>query len=543
MVGKGAFQELDAVSLLAPHTKLAIRPAIPATSDAVAPGIVTAIRDAYRAAWYGCPGPAFVDLPADVIQGETPDFELVDAAHGGGNNIAAPIPPPPRPAGDPAVIAQVAELLRSARAPLVVIGKGAAYGRAETAVRVLIAQTGIPFLPTPMGKGVVSDEGGGPNVATARSAALKNADVVLLLGARLNWILHFGEPPKWSPHVRIVQVNVNAEEIGRNAGDAGLGIVGDVGTVVRQLLGCLGKWHYVPSPLQSSGPSPNPNITYPSLLAEAANKNETRAIAKADKPTPPGSPLTFSRAFHLIKQTLDAAGAGDDDIVYVSEGANTMDISRSAFPIQRPRHRLDAGTYATMGVGLGYVIAAHAAYNLAGSGEEQGPNIKKKQKKVVALEGDSAFGFSAMEVETLARYQIPALLFILNNSGIYHGDSTSEAAWRQRQEDTVVNWPRPASPSEQQPDQHGLRSTSLFYETRYELLGPMVGGTGYLVRTEAELVDATRRGFADNRVVIVNVIVDPGVGQKIEFGWQASARKGKEEKARAKGKKENLAKL
>ncbi|KAL4786659.1 hypothetical protein BJX76DRAFT_346161 [Aspergillus varians] len=457
-VTKGAFQELDAISLLTPNTKLAVR----ASSLEFIPG---AVKNAYRACWYGRPGPTFVDLPADIIQGKLP-AEL---------SLPQPesllVSSPPKSGGDPALIFKATQLLKNASAPLIIIGKGAAYARAESGINKLVDQTQIPFLPTPMGKGVVPDSH--PlNASSARSAALKHADVVIILGARLNWILHYGEPPKWSLQAKIIQVDICAEEIGRNAATSDLGILGDIGLVVDQLTSSLSNWKYSPS------------SQFPSLLAESAKKNEDKALKAALRQTPAGAPLTYQRAYHIIKTALNTLTPSEDgDIVYVSEGANTMDISRSIFPLYHPRQRLDAGTYATMGVGMGYIVAAHEAFNATpGSGTS-------KPKKIVAFEGDSAFGFSAMEIETLARYRIPALIFVINNSGIYHGDSTSKDEWKTLQEQTVANDTKfDAKPK-------GLRSTSLLYETRYEVLATMCGGKGYFVRNEEELETATREGF------------------------------------------------
>ncbi|KAM5465252.1 hypothetical protein MauCBS54593_006498 [Microsporum audouinii] len=493
LVTKGGFQEMDAISLLTPHTKLSVRPVSVDYTE-------NAIYDAYRTCWYGRPGATFVDLPADLIQGRAT-----------GNSPSAGLQlvhAPPKPAGDPSVIFKVAQLLRSARAPLVVVGKGSAYARAEESIRKLIDTARLPFLPTPMGKGVVPDSH--PlNTSSARSVALKNADVVLLLGARLNWILHFGEAPRWSPNVQIIQVDIHAEEIGRNSGSGELGIVGDIELVVDQLLKSLGDWHYQP-------PTPTPS-SYPSLISASASKNENKSLAKAIQTTATGQYLTFQRAFHIIKTTLNSLSPPENgDIVYVSEGANTMDISRSAFPLQHPRQRLDAGTYATMGVGLGYIIAAHAAYNMP---QPQGTLEAPSAKKIVALEGDSAFGFSAMEVETLARHQIPALIFVMNNSGVYHGDAKSENDWRTLQQETISNETASSSAT----DKKGLRSTSLLYETRYDRLASVCGGQGFFVRNEEELEKATRAGFLEKeKFTIVNVIVEPGIGQTIEFGWQAA---------------------
>jgi 2-hydroxyacyl-CoA lyase 1 len=169
-----------------------------------------------------------------------------------------------------------------------------------------------------------------------------------------------------------------------------------------------------------------------------------------------------------------------------------------------------------MGVGMGYIIAAHEAYNAS-------PASTGKPKKIVALEGDSAFGFSAMEIETMARYRIPALIFVVNNSGIYHGDSASESSWKELQAQTAAN----DTKSDGRDDgKKGLRSTSLLYETRYEQFGPMCGGKGYFVRSEEELETATREGFLSDTVTVVNVIVEPGIGKKIGFAWQGNAHEG-----------------
>ncbi|KAL2862044.1 hypothetical protein BJX68DRAFT_251778 [Aspergillus pseudodeflectus] len=493
LVTKGAFQEMDAISLLTPHTKFAVR----ASSLDFIP---SAVKNVYRTCWYGRPGPTFVDLPADIIQGKlSPEYAMPQPE-------TLLVASPPKSSGDPSLILKATQLLKTAQAPLLVIGKGAAYARAELGIRKLVEQTQIPFLPTPMGKGVVPDSH--PlNASSARSAALKHADVVVILGARLNWILHFGETPKWSPKAKIIQVDISAEEIGRNAASTELGILGDLSLVVDQLTASLSNWRYSSS------------AQFPRLLADSAKKNEDKAQKAALRQTPASAPLTYQRAYHIIKSTLNSlAPAEGGDIVYVSEGANTMDISRSIFPLYHPRQRLDAGTYATMGVGMGYIVAAHEAFNAI-------PEGTAKPKKIVAFEGDSAFGFSAMEIETLARYRIPALIFVVNNSGIYHGDSTSEDAWKTLQDQTVSN----NTKSDDAPEKKGLRSTSLLYETRYEMLATMCGGKGYFVRNEEELEKATREGFLSDTVTLVNVIVEPGIGKEIGFAWQNQAKENPQE--------------
>ncbi|KAI5284756.1 hypothetical protein KEM54_001099, partial [Ascosphaera aggregata] len=492
LVSKGAFQELDAISFLAPHTKFTYRPR---DASSIAGGI----KNAYRTCWYGRPGSSYIDLPADLIQGTAPsDFRFPASS-------ALVVPPPHKAAGDPADISRAYTLLKNAKAPLVVVGKGAAYARAEGSIREFVDQTGIPFLPTPMGKGVIPDSHAG-NTSTARSVALKNADVVLILGARLNWILHYGEAPKWSTSAKFIQVDISAEEIGKNAGDGDFGIFGDIKLVVDQLLVLArqDQWRYH---LEQTPDS------YLSLLSISSAKNEAKAQSKRAKPTEPNGFLTYQRAFHIIRSVLNSMSPEEEgNIVYVSEGANTMDISRSAFSLLHPRQRLDAGTYATMGVGPGYIIGAHAAFSMQGNA-----------KKIVAFEGDSAFGFSAMEIETLARYKIPALIFVINNSGIYHGDTTTEESWRALQQETAIGTASPEIRKAKETTKGGLRSTSLTWETRYEQLSTMCGGKGHFVKTEKELEEATKEGFSENETVtVVNVIVEQGIGQRVAFGWQSS---------------------
>lgn len=256
----------------------------------------------------------------------------------------------PKVLPDTGRIVKVAHLIRNTRAPLVVIGKGAAYSRAENAIRTMISRTKLFFLPTPMGKGVMPDSHP-TNTASARSTALKEADVVLLLGARLNWILHFGDPPKWHPNARFIQIDISAEGIGCNGGDESLGIVGDIAAVVPQLTQALGTWSF------------NLHSPFAVTMAAAKRKSEDVALAKAASS---GVPLSYA---HGTLRSLSPPDQGS--VVYVSEGANTMDIPRSIFPVSHPRLRLDAGTYATMGVGLGYAIAAYVAYKWSHPGRSE----------------------------------------------------------------------------------------------------------------------------------------------------------------------------
>jgi 2-hydroxyacyl-CoA lyase 1 len=392
---------------------------------------------------------------------------------------------PPRSGCDEARMDLVVQLIKTAKSPLVLIGKGAAYARAEASIRAFIDQTQIPFLPSPMGKGLVADSHLA-NASSARSAALKMADVVLVLGARLNWIFHYGEAPKWNSAAKFIQVDISPEEMGRNAADANLSLLGDVDLVIANLSQRLGGWRY--------------DYTcsdYVKNLEVARRKNEkVSALAAKD----PSIPLTYARAFDVIKTALHSLSPpSDGGICYVAEGANTMDISRSIFPLEHPRLRLDAGTYATMGIGLPYTIAAWEAYNAPCPQAFSGP---AKRKKIVAIEGDSAFGFSGMEVETMARMGMDILIFVINNGGIYFGDSNTAEDWKFKHEKT----------------KNGLRSWALGWEVEYQKIAEACGGVGLFVRTPEELEKATIVGFNATVPVIVNVIIQSGKVEKAVSG-------------------------
>ena len=337
------------------------------------------------------------------------------------------------------------------------MGKGAAYARAENEVSQFIEATQLPFLPSPMGKGVVPDDHE-LAVSPARSHALQNADVVLLLGARLNWIMHFGLPPRFRPDVKIIQLDIAAEEIGTNVPNE-VALVGDAQAVVGQLNGELDR-----EPFEYDSDSD----WWGELRAKV---EENRVMVEAmlnDESTPMG----YYRVLREIRDQVPR------DAIIVSEGANTMDIGRTVLPNFQARSRLDAGTYGTMGVGMGFAIAAAAVH---------------PDRKVVAVEGDSAFGFSGMEVETALRYKLPITFVIINNNGI--GGGTAELS-------------DPPLPS--------------FYTigARYDQVIEAFGGRGWCVQTPEELTKALREALADPLPNIVNVLIDPKAGRKPQkFNW------------------------
>ena len=441
--GMGGFQEERQVELAAPYCKYAH--AIEHVHR-----IPYYVNQAVRHALYGRPGAAYLDFPDDIIRGECEEEDVVQAAR---------VPPPPRTMADPDAVQAALSALESAERPLVVVGKGMAWARAEDEVREFIERTQLPFLNSPMGKGTMPDDH--PlSVGAARSTALREADLVLLLGARLNWIMHFGLPPRFHKDVRIVQLDIEPTEIGTNV-PAEVALVGDGKAVVGQLNRALGnrQWFY---------PSETP---WRAVLKQKADANIAAVQPMIDDNT---APTNYYRAFKDIVDWLP------EDAIIIGEGANAMDIGRTQMPNRKPRHRLDAGTYGTMGVGLGFAIAAA---------------VTNPNKPVVSVQGDSAFGFSGMELETMVRYNLPVKLIVLNNGGIGVG----------------LHPP---------PEGGAAPPGNLIYGARYDGMLEALGGKGFYVEDPKDLRAALDEAMAYDGPALVNVPLNPRAGRKPQqFGW------------------------
>jgi len=267
-----------------------------------------------------------------------------------------------------------------------------------------------------MGKGLLADSH--PLcISAARSSALAEADVVLIIGARLNWILHYGKAPKWREDVKLIRLDISPESIDDNK-VAEVALVGDAQAILTQICEEL-RLHSTGNAPQGlpNGMPPGQTAWYKSLLSKC-HDNAQKLIQKTMIfPSPSKAPgsgpslLTYHQAFHVIKKVIPR------NHVFIGEGANTMDIARSMFDVQEPRSRLDAGTQATMGVGLGYCIAAARFEQTKAAG----------RRPVIAVVGDSAFGFSAMEIETAARNRLGMLIIVMNNGGVRRDCDLSSA--------------------------------------------------------------------------------------------------------------------
>jgi oxalyl-CoA decarboxylase len=430
---QGDYEELDQLNAAKPYAKAAYR--INRPQD-IGIGVARAIR----AAVSGRPGGVYLDLPAAVL-GSALD---ADAAK---KSLVKVVDAAPRLVPAAESIARAIDLLAAARRPLVILGKGAAYAQADEEIRSFIETTGIPFLPMSMAKGLLPDDHA-LSAAAARSYAIGNADVVMLIGARLNWLLSHGKGPLWPEDTRFVQVDISPTEIDSNRPIAAP-VVGDIKSALAAFNAALEPGRIKPS------------AAWLDEIAQRKQKNMERMAAclNADP-----SPMNFHSALRAVRSVL----ARWPDVYIVNEGANTLDLARNIIDMHRPRRRLDSGTWGVMGIGMGYAIGAATVTG----------------KPVVAIEGDSAFGFCGMEVETICRYQLPVVTVVFNNNGIYRGDPVGS----------------PCSP------------TGLTPDARYDKIIEAFGGAGYHVTDTVGLTKALSDALSTGRPALINAVIDPTAG-------------------------------
>ena len=433
--GMGAFQEERQVHIATPFCKFA-----------------HAVEHVHRI--YGRPGACYLDMPDDIILGEVDEEKVHEAAT---------VPEPPRMVAPGESIEAALNALESAQRPLVIVGKGMAWSRAEDEVRAFIERTGVPFLASPMGKGVM-DDNHPLSVGAARSHALQEADVIFLMGARLNWIMHFGKPPRFNKNVRIVQLDISPEAMSQNV-PTEVPLVGDGKAIVGQLNKALEnrQWFY---------PKDTP------WHAAIAAKSEANAKQIAPQMADNSNPMNYYRAFKDIAEWLP------DNAVIIGEGANTMDIGRTQMPNKNARLRLDAGSYGTMGIGMGFCLAAAVVH---------------PDRPIVSVSGDAAIGFSGMEIETCCRYNLPVKIVVLNNGGIGGGIESM-----------------PADPSSIPPRVMSIGSG-------YEKVMEAFGGKGWYVEDPKDLRKALDELMAHPGPGLVNVKLHHAAGRKPQqFGWHTS---------------------
>ncbi|TMJ99910.1 MAG: oxalyl-CoA decarboxylase [Alphaproteobacteria bacterium] len=438
---QGDYEEMDQLAIARPLCKAAFR--VLHAGD-----IGIGVGRAIRAALSGRPGGVYLDLPAKL-------FSQVMEAEAGARSLVKVVDPAPAQLPAPSAVQRALDVLKSAKRPLIILGKGAAYAQADDAIRALVEKSGVPFLQMSMAKGLLPDTHP-QSAGAARSTVLKDADVVMLVGARLNWLLSHGKGKTWGEpgSKTFIQIDIEPKEMDSNVAIVAP-LVGDIGSCVSALLEAMGsKW-----------PAP------PAEWMSAVNARKEENIAKmAPRLMKNTAPMDFHSALGALRSIIKER----PDAILVNEGANTLDLARGVIDMYKPRKRLDVGTWGVMGVGMGFAIAAAV---------ETG-------NRVLAVEGDSAFGFCAMEVETICRYNLPVCIVVFNNNGIYRGTDVNPGGG-----------PDPAT-------------TAFVKDARYDKIIEAFGGVGAHVTTPDELSRAVNRAMDSGKPTLINAVIDPAAGSE-----------------------------
>jgi oxalyl-CoA decarboxylase len=435
---QGDYEEMDQLAIAKPLCKAAFRVL---HAEDIGIGVARAIR----AAVSGRPGGVYLDFPAKLFG------QIMDAEEGKQSLIKV-IDPAPAQIPAPESVKRALSLLKSAKRPLIILGKGAAYAQADDAIRALVEKTGIPFLPMSMAKGILPDTHS-QCAGAARSLALKESDVVMLVGARLNWLLSQGKGKPWGGKKQFIQVDIEPKEMDSNV-EISAPLVGDISSCVSALLDGI-------------------NLNFPTPSTDWINAIKTKRDTNIAKMSPRLMNDNFPMDFHGALGALRIVIKERPDAILVNEGANTLDLARGIIDMYNPRKRLDVGTWGVMGIGMGFAIAAAV---------ETG-------KPVLAVEGDSAFGFSAMEIETICRYNLPVCVVVFNNNGIYRGtdvnEQSSDPAW-----------------------------TRFSADSRYDKMMEAFGGVGIHATTPEELKHAVDTAMDSGKPTLINAAINPAAGSE-----------------------------
>ncbi|MBD5324634.1 MAG: oxalyl-CoA decarboxylase [Bacteroides sp.] len=436
----GTYEQLDQLNTARPLVKAAFR-------CSYAKDIPAAVARAYRAAVSGRPGGVYIDMTTPAL-GEVMDAAEAEKLFYTPVDVASPVAP------TQAAVDRAVEILTSAKRPAILLGKGAAYAQVDDKIKTLVETYKIPYLSMSMAKGLMPDAG--PYSAlSCRSTIMEQADAVVVIGARINWMLSFGRG-KWNPDVKFIQLDVEPTEIDRNVPIAAP-VVGDMGESLDMILAAMkGR-------TMSADPA-----WLTSLQAESKEKNakfETRLSDAA-----PVQPMNHWSALSVIKPILES----NPDIILVNEGANTLDDTRDSVDMSLPRHRVDCASWSIMGMGMGSCVGAAVATG----------------KSVVAVEGDSAFGFSGMDFATICRYKLPVTVVIFNNGGIYNGIGVNPSGG---------DAPAP---------------TTLDINAQYNLIGEAFGAKGYRVSDAESLRAALTEAIASKAPALIDVQLSADSGKE-----------------------------
>ena len=435
---QGDYEEMDQLAIAKPLCKAAYRVL---HAEDIGIGIARAVR----AAVSGRPGGVYLDLPAKLL-GKTIDAAL------GEQSLVKVIDAAPRQLPSPDSINRAVDVLKGAMRPLIILGKGAAYAQADEEIRALVEKSGIPYLPMSMAKGLLPDTHP-QSAGAARSLVLKEADVVLMIGARLNWLLSHGKGKTWGNKPKqFIHIDIEPKEMDSNV-EIAAPVVGDIGSCVSAMYNAMGDdWAL-------------PQMDWTTVVAEKKHANIERMAPRLQNNN---VPMDFHGALGALRTIV----AERPDAILVNEGANTLDFARSIIDMYQPRKRLDVGTWGVMGIGMGTAIAAAV----------------ETDHPVLAVEGDSAFGFSGMEIETICRYKLPVCVVVFNNGGIYRGTDLNSSGGSD------------------------VATTVFVEDARYDRMMEAFGGNGYHVTSPDELSHAVNEAMDSGQPCLVNAVIDKKAG-------------------------------
>ncbi|WP_442581647.1 thiamine pyrophosphate-binding protein [Mesorhizobium sp. ASY16-5R] len=361
----GSFQEIDQLAIMRPVTKWADR-------VLEARRIPEYVALAFRHAMSGKPGPVYLDLPGDVLYKDVDEDTVIWPKTFG---VTAP-----RVAAGEEVVKQIVEALGASERPIILSGSGTLWSDASEDLTALVDALGIPFYTTPQGRGVLPEDHS-YFFAHARSQAYKQADLIFVVGTRLNYVFSQGKPPRFAEDAKIVRIDIDPAELAQSD-HVDIPVLGDARTVLRQLRqACEGtvtaerfkEWRK----------------TLAQIEADKAPKSEQK-LATDQIPIHP---------LRLCKEIRDFIGR---DTILVVDGQEILNFGRQSIPSYLPGHRLNSGPFGTMGVGLPFGVGAKAA---------------RPDKDVLVLHGDGSFGLNAMELDTAVRHDLPVLVVISLNGG------------------------------------------------------------------------------------------------------------------------------
>ena len=362
----GAFQEIDQLAIMRPVTKYADR----VLETARIPEYVDM---AFRQAVSGKPGPVFLDLPGDVLYREVDEDKVWWPP-------LASVRVRPRPTASSELIAHLMDSLAKATRPIILSGSGVLWSEASVALNAFVDATGIPFYTTPQGRGVIPEDHRF-FYAQARSTAFKDADFVLVVGTRLNYVFSHGKPPRFAQHAVFARIDIDPAEATSNQ-RVDISVIGDAGAVLAQLTAASGEKISVET-----------FASWRQTLSDIEKKRAPAAERALSTDQMPIHPL------RLCKEVRDFI---DKDTILCVDGQEILNYARQSIPSYRPGHRLNSGPFGTMGVGLPFGLGAKAG---------------KPNHKVVVLHGDGSFGLNGMELDTAIRHRLPVLVVISLNGG------------------------------------------------------------------------------------------------------------------------------